>query len=309
MTERRPGTAARAAGRRRWRRRRSWPAASPACRPASRPVGLDAALLAQNADLYYFSGTVQQSYLYVPVAGEATLFVRKLAERARLESPLGAVVELPTPEDLPRLIAERYGALPRAARPRARRAAGGALPPPREAPPGGGLRGRRPRHRAPARRQVAVGGRAHPRRGGRDRRGQPAHPRHPRGGPHRGRVRRPGRGRGAPPRPRGLHPHARLQPGDVLRPAADRRERLRVQLPRHAAGRHRPQPVGRSGRELQAHRPRRAGRVRLRARARRLHRRLHAHVRARPAGRGARCGPTTPPCACRRRRWSRRGPA
>ena len=75
-------------------------------------LGLDAALLRQNADLFYFAGTVQQSYLYVPVAGEATLFVRKVAERARRESALGAIVELPTPKDLPRLIAERYGALP-----------------------------------------------------------------------------------------------------------------------------------------------------------------------------------------------------
>ena len=75
-------------------------------------LGLDAALLQQNADLFYFAGTVQQSYLYVPVAGEATLFVRKVAERARRESALGAIVELPSPKDLPRLIAERYGALP-----------------------------------------------------------------------------------------------------------------------------------------------------------------------------------------------------
>jgi len=81
--------------------------------------GLDAAVLVQNADLYYFAGTVQQSYLYVPAAGEATLFVRKLVERARLESPLeaplGAVVELARPRDLPKLVAERYGALPRRA--------------------------------------------------------------------------------------------------------------------------------------------------------------------------------------------------
>jgi Xaa-Pro dipeptidase len=73
---------------------------------------LDAALIQQNADLYYYAGTVQQSYLYVPVEGEATLFVRKVVERARLESALGAVVELPAPGELPRLIAESYGELP-----------------------------------------------------------------------------------------------------------------------------------------------------------------------------------------------------
>jgi Xaa-Pro dipeptidase len=29
-------------------------------------LGLDAALVQQNADLFYYAGTIQQSYLYVP---------------------------------------------------------------------------------------------------------------------------------------------------------------------------------------------------------------------------------------------------
>jgi Xaa-Pro dipeptidase len=29
--------------------------------------GLEAAILVQNADLYYFSGTVQRAFLYVPL--------------------------------------------------------------------------------------------------------------------------------------------------------------------------------------------------------------------------------------------------
>jgi Xaa-Pro aminopeptidase len=74
--------------------------------------GLDAALLQQNADLYYFAGTVQQSSLYVPAEGEATLFVRKVLERARLESALGGIVPLASPKDLPALVAGRYGRLP-----------------------------------------------------------------------------------------------------------------------------------------------------------------------------------------------------
>jgi Xaa-Pro dipeptidase len=80
-------------------------------------LGLDGALLQQNADLYYYAGTIQQSYLYVPAAGEATLYVRKVVERARLESALGAsapgaIEQLASPKDLPRLVAERYGRLP-----------------------------------------------------------------------------------------------------------------------------------------------------------------------------------------------------
>ncbi len=74
--------------------------------------GLDAALIMQNADLYYFSGTVQQSYLYVPRAGEPALFVRKTLARARLESPLARIVPLASPKELPALLNERYGKLP-----------------------------------------------------------------------------------------------------------------------------------------------------------------------------------------------------
>jgi Xaa-Pro dipeptidase len=78
---------------------------------ALRAEQLDAALIVQNADLYYFSGSVQQAQLYVPAEGEATLFVRKTVARAIAESPL-TVVPLPGFKQLPALIRERYGALP-----------------------------------------------------------------------------------------------------------------------------------------------------------------------------------------------------
>jgi Xaa-Pro aminopeptidase len=74
---------------------------------------LDAALIVQNADLYYFSGSIQQSHLYVPAAGDATLFVRKVPERARLESALEGIVEVVSLATLPEAIVARYGALPR----------------------------------------------------------------------------------------------------------------------------------------------------------------------------------------------------
>lgn len=74
--------------------------------------GLDAAVIVQNADLFYFSGTVQQSFLYVPVDGPSTLFARKVVERARLESPLADIVALPGVRALSGLVAERYGRLP-----------------------------------------------------------------------------------------------------------------------------------------------------------------------------------------------------
>ncbi len=81
-------------------------------RAALAAKGLDAAVVVQNADLYYYSGTVQQSFLYVPREGPATLFVRKVLERARLESPLTDVAALESVRDLPALVAERHGRLP-----------------------------------------------------------------------------------------------------------------------------------------------------------------------------------------------------
>ncbi len=73
---------------------------------------LDGALILQNADLYYFSGTIQQSHLYVPAGGPPSLFTRKVVERARRESPLDDVVALPSTRDLPAAIVARHGRLP-----------------------------------------------------------------------------------------------------------------------------------------------------------------------------------------------------
>jgi len=57
---------------------------------------LEAALLHQLVDLYYFSGTAQQGFLYVPARGEAILLIKKEYERAREESPLARVEPLPS---------------------------------------------------------------------------------------------------------------------------------------------------------------------------------------------------------------------
>jgi Xaa-Pro aminopeptidase len=73
---------------------------------------LDGALIVQNADLYYYAGTVQQSHLYVPADGEPALFTRKTVARARLETPL-EVVPLASVGALPEQLRARYGALPR----------------------------------------------------------------------------------------------------------------------------------------------------------------------------------------------------
>jgi Xaa-Pro dipeptidase len=62
-----------------------------ALRRALAGAGIDAALLVQNTDLAYFSGTNQQAHLLVPAHGDARLLVRRTVERAREESPLSSI--------------------------------------------------------------------------------------------------------------------------------------------------------------------------------------------------------------------------
>jgi len=54
-------------------------------------MDLDGAFILQNTDLFYFSGTIQTSVLFVPQQGEPVLMVQKGLQRARHESPLKSV--------------------------------------------------------------------------------------------------------------------------------------------------------------------------------------------------------------------------
>ena len=56
--------------------------------------GLDGAVIVQNTDLAYFTGTNQQAHLIVPTRGEPRLLVRRTLERARAESPLARIESL-----------------------------------------------------------------------------------------------------------------------------------------------------------------------------------------------------------------------
>lgn len=72
----------------------------------------DAVLILQKADLYYFSGTIQQAYLYVPAVGEPLLMVYKSRERARAESNLTLVDPLNSPKEIPDILKRHGSKLP-----------------------------------------------------------------------------------------------------------------------------------------------------------------------------------------------------
>ena len=62
---------------------------------------VDAALIVQKTDLYYFAGTAQQGWLYIPAEGEPVLMIFKEFDRAKAESSLKNVVSLVSPKKIP----------------------------------------------------------------------------------------------------------------------------------------------------------------------------------------------------------------
>lgn len=70
--------------------------------------GLDAVIIAQNADLFYFTGTIQSGNLYVPAEGAPLYMVRRDFMRARMESGLKEVVPFASMKDIPAVLAN-YG--------------------------------------------------------------------------------------------------------------------------------------------------------------------------------------------------------
>ena len=59
--------------------------------------GFDGALIYQNVDLFYYTGTLQNGALYVPSSGEPLFMVIKNIDRARVESPIEKIVRLSNP--------------------------------------------------------------------------------------------------------------------------------------------------------------------------------------------------------------------
>ncbi len=71
--------------------------------------GIDAAVIRQNADLYYYTGTVQDAHLVVPAAGEPLLMVRRDLTRAEEQSPIRPVVPLRSLSELASAVTSACG--------------------------------------------------------------------------------------------------------------------------------------------------------------------------------------------------------
>ncbi len=57
-------------------------------------LNLEGALIYQQVDLYYFSGTMSNGFLFIPALGEPLFLVKKYLPRARAESPLTRIEPL-----------------------------------------------------------------------------------------------------------------------------------------------------------------------------------------------------------------------
>jgi Xaa-Pro dipeptidase len=69
---------------------------------------LDALIIIQNSDLFYFTGTIQSGNLYVPAKGQPVYMVRKDVSRARMESGLKEIVPFSSMREIPEVLS-RYG--------------------------------------------------------------------------------------------------------------------------------------------------------------------------------------------------------
>jgi Xaa-Pro aminopeptidase len=74
---------------------------------------IDGALIVQRVDLIYFSGTAQNSLLFIPAEGEPLLLVKKYLPRAQRESPLKNMLPLSSVRALPEHLSDFYGSVPK----------------------------------------------------------------------------------------------------------------------------------------------------------------------------------------------------
>jgi len=75
-------------------------------------AGVQALFLTHKPDIYYFSGTAQDCYLYVCLDRDPLLFVKRYLPRARLETPIKDIIPVLSIKDIPNGIMDAHQRLP-----------------------------------------------------------------------------------------------------------------------------------------------------------------------------------------------------
>ena len=74
--------------------------------------GIGGLFIVQRVDLFYFSGTAQNGFLFIPAEGDSLLFIKRYLPRAQAESPLKHIVGIDSIKEVPGLISDFYGRVP-----------------------------------------------------------------------------------------------------------------------------------------------------------------------------------------------------
>jgi len=74
---------------------------------------IEALLVIQKMNLYYFSGTTQDGLLFVPLKGKSLLMIKRELERAKVESPIQETAALKSIREIPPLVRSYVGGIPK----------------------------------------------------------------------------------------------------------------------------------------------------------------------------------------------------
>jgi Xaa-Pro aminopeptidase len=77
-----------------------------------RQSDIDGLFIIQRVDLFYFSGTAQNGFMYIPAEGEPLLFIKQYFPRAKMESSAPNIIKIDSVKEIPELIADHYGRMP-----------------------------------------------------------------------------------------------------------------------------------------------------------------------------------------------------
>jgi Xaa-Pro aminopeptidase len=73
---------------------------------------LDGLFIVQRVDLFYFSGTAQNGFMYIPAEGAPLLFIKQYLPRAEEESGVDNILQINSIKEIPGLIIDHLGKLP-----------------------------------------------------------------------------------------------------------------------------------------------------------------------------------------------------
>ncbi len=73
---------------------------------------IDGLFIVQRVDLFYFSGTAQNGFMYIPSDGAPLLFIKQYLPRAEEESSVDSIIKINSIREIPGLIIDYYGRRP-----------------------------------------------------------------------------------------------------------------------------------------------------------------------------------------------------